>query len=126
GVPNHAAHYRLLAGAVEQEWNERAGGPLKLFGSDTNIVNGAGFYLGRGPLRIDIVGPRDTPWADKGRITRDGIALACASDDAISMQALSSFAGPGVPRREITLARSYFGVAGVAEPYTIAIVPPQK
>jgi len=126
GVPNHAAHYRLLAASVGEEWAERAGGPLKLFGSDTNIVNGAGFYLADRPLRIDIVGPRDTPWADKARIARDGIALACASEDAICMQALASYAGPGVPRREVTLARSYFGAAGAAEGYTIAVVPPQK
>jgi 4-amino-4-deoxy-L-arabinose transferase-like glycosyltransferase len=127
GVPNHAAHYRLIAAAVQDEWNARTeAAPLKLFGSDTNIVNGAGFYLGGQPLRIDIVGPRDTPWADKTLIAREGIALACASDDAICMRALASLAGPGMPRREVTLSRSYFGVPGMPERYTIAIVPPQK
>ncbi len=97
-----------------------------MFGSDTNIVNGAGFYLAARPLRIDIVGPRDTPWADKARIAREGIALACATQDAICMQALASYAGPGMPRREVTLSRSYFGVADTPERYTIAIVVPQK
>ncbi|MBV8836629.1 MAG: glycosyltransferase family 39 protein [Alphaproteobacteria bacterium] len=126
GLQNHAAHYRLIAAAVEREWNARASTPLKLFGSDTNIVNGAGFYLGGKPLRFDIVGPYDTPWVDKARIDRDGIALACASADAICMQALSSYAGPLVPRREVTLARDFLGVPGAAERYTIAIVPPQQ
>jgi 4-amino-4-deoxy-L-arabinose transferase-like glycosyltransferase len=126
GVPNHAAHYRLIAAAAQSEWNERTeAAPLKLFGSDTNIVNGAGFYLAGKPLRIDIVGPRDTPWADSTLIAREGIALVCASDDAICMRALAALAGPAMPRREVTLSRSYFGVAGAPERYTIAIVPPQ-
>ena len=45
---------------------------------------------------------------------------------AICMLALSSYAGPLVPRREVTLARSFLGIPGAAERYTIAIVPPQK
>jgi len=126
GLSNHAAHYRLLAAAVEKEWSARTTEPLRLFGSDTNVVNGAGFYLPGRPLRIDIVGPRDTPWADEARIGRDGIALACASADPICMQALSSYAGPLVPRREVTLARDFLGMPGAAERYTIAIVLPQK
>ncbi|MBV8835743.1 MAG: hypothetical protein JO000_04340, partial [Alphaproteobacteria bacterium] len=68
----------------------------------------------------------DTPWVDKARIDRDGIALACASADLICMQALASYAGPLVPRHEVTLARDFLGVPGAAERYTIAIVPPRK
>ena len=42
------------------------------------------------------------------------------------MQALASYAGPLVPRREVTLARSFLGIPGAAERYTVAIVLPQK
>jgi len=126
GLSNHAAHYRLLAAEVEKQWRAKTTEPLRLFGSDTNIVNGTGFYLKDKPLRIDIVGPRDTPWADKALIGQDGIALACASADPICMLALASYAGPLVPRHEVTLVRSFLGMPGAAERYTIAIVPPQK
>jgi hypothetical protein len=126
GVPNHAAHYRLIAEAVENAWRERTTAPLRLFGSDTNIVNGAGFYLKGKPLRIDIVGPRDTPWADEARLARDGIALACASEDSFCMQALASYARPAMPRSEVTLSRSYLGQPGAAMRYTIVIVPPGR
>jgi hypothetical protein len=126
GVPNHAAHYRLLAEAVENAWHERTTAPLRLFGSDTNIVNGAGFYLEGTPLRIDIVGPQDTPWAGEARLARDGIALACASQDRFCMQALASYAGPAMPRSEVTLSRSYWGQPGEPARYTIVIVPPWR
>jgi dolichyl-phosphate-mannose-protein mannosyltransferase len=126
GLQNHAAYYRLVAAAVEQEWREKTGVPLKLFGSDTNLVNGAGFYLTGAPLRFDIAGPADTPWVDKARIAREGIALVCASDNPLCMSVLAANAGPAVPRREVTLTRRYFGVASAPERFTIAIVPPMK
>jgi 4-amino-4-deoxy-L-arabinose transferase-like glycosyltransferase len=128
GVGNHAAHYRLIAGAIEKAWSETTPAPLKLFGSDTNIVNGAGFYLHGQPLRIDIVGPRDTPWADEARIGREGIALACAAQEPHCMEALARYAAGavGVKRSEITLTRTHFGFAGIPERYAIAIVPPRR
>jgi 4-amino-4-deoxy-L-arabinose transferase-like glycosyltransferase len=124
GVPNHAGHYRLIAEAVDKAWKTRESAPLKLFGSDTNIVNGAGFYLPSKPLRIDIVGPGDTPWADDSRIARDGIALVCAVEDTVCMNALVLRSAPA-RRSEVTLSREYFGVADVPVRYMIAIMPPQ-
>ena len=125
GVPNHASHYRLIAGAVDKAWSDVTPAPLRLFGSETNIVNGAGFYLRGKPLRIDIGGPQDTPWADEARIAREGIALVCAADDAICMYFLARYAGDAAKRSEVTLSRSYFGVADAPVRYVIAIVPPR-
>jgi hypothetical protein len=125
GVGNHAAHYRMIAAAIEKAWSETTRAPLRLFGSDTNIVNGAGFYLHGRPLRIDIVGPRDTPWASQGRIIAEGIALACAARETHCMQALERYAiESGVARSEVTLVRQHFGIEGAPERYAIAIVPP--
>jgi 4-amino-4-deoxy-L-arabinose transferase-like glycosyltransferase len=124
GVPNHASHYRLIAAAVERAWHDATPAPLKLFGSDTNIVNGAGFYLSDAPLRIDIVGPQDTPWADDARIARDGIALACAAEVTACVDALARRSAPA-RRSEVTLSRTYFGLAGPPVRYLIAIVPPR-
>jgi 4-amino-4-deoxy-L-arabinose transferase-like glycosyltransferase len=125
GVPNHASHYRLIAAAVERAWRDATPAPLKLFGSDTNIVNGAGFYLSDTPLRIDIVGSFDTPWADDARIARDGIALACAAEETACMDALARRSAPA-RRSEVTLSRAYYGLAGPPVRYVIAIVPPQR
>ena len=126
GVPNHATHYRLIAAAVEQAWRDVTPAPLRLFGSDTTIANGAGFYLRGKPLRIDIGGPQDTPWADDARIARDGIALACAAEDAICMYFLARYAGNAARRSEVTLSRRYFGVPDAPVRYAIAIVPPKN
>jgi len=127
GVGNHATHYRMIAAAVEKAWGETTRAPLRLFGSDTNIGNGAGFYLHGRPLRIDIVGPRDTPWADDTRIAAEGIALVCPAREPHCMEALVRYsAAGGVKRSEVTLSRTHFGLAGVPERYAIAIVPPRR
>lgn len=124
GVANHATHYRLIAAAVERAWRDATPAPLRLFGSNTSVVNGAGFYLKGRPLRIDIAGPVDTPWADARRIAREGIALVCAVVDADCVAALEARA-PMAMRSEVTLSRSHNGVPGAPMRYLIAILPPQ-
>jgi Dolichyl-phosphate-mannose-protein mannosyltransferase len=128
GVPNHAAHYRLIAAAVEKAWKETTSAPLRLFGSDTNIGNGSGFYLQRRPLRIDIVGSKDTPWADDVRVASDGIALVCAAQELACMQGLVQYSAgaAGMRRSDVTISRTEYGVGGMAERYVIAIVPPRR
>ena len=44
GVPNNATHYRMIAAAVDKAWKEQVAGPLRLFGSTTNIVRLPALY----------------------------------------------------------------------------------
>lgn len=126
GLDNHAARYRLIAEAVEKAWRERTQAPLKLFGSDTTIVNGAGFYLTGRPLRIDIVGPRDTPWVENVDIARDGMALVCPEGNDQCRRALDWYAGLlNTNRMVVTVSRSYLGMPGESASYLIAIRPPR-
>ena len=124
GLPNSATHHRLIAAAVDAAWKDRTAAPLKLFGSDTNIVNSAGFYLPGQPLRIDILGRRDTPWADDARIERDGMAIVCPETQSGCMDQLNALAA-ALPRHAVTLVRSYWGVPGVPERYVIVVLPPR-
>jgi hypothetical protein len=102
----------------------RTAAPLKLFGSNTNIANGAGFYLPSQPLRIDILGWGDTPWADDARIGRDGMAIVCPETQPGCMEQLNALAA-ALPQHAVTLARSYWGVSGDPQRYIIVILPPR-
>jgi hypothetical protein len=124
GVPNHASHYRLIAAAVDEVWRARVAAPPKLFGSNTNIVNGAGFYLPGQPLRIDL-GSRDTPWADEARMARDGIAIVCPEAELSCMRRLNALAA-ALPRHAVTLSRHYLGAADLPVRYVIVVVPPKQ
>src|SRR4051812_11966998 len=54
GLPNYAAHYRLLAQAVDRIWHANVNAPLRYLGSYTNIINGVSFYLPDRPSTLDI------------------------------------------------------------------------
>ncbi len=127
GVANHAAHYRLIAAAVDRAWRQATPAPLRFLGSNTSVVNGAGFYLPGKPLRIDIAGPHNTPWADARRIARDGIAMVCAAVDRDCIESLEARAAPmpSATRSEVTLTRSHNGAPGAPMRYLIAILLPQ-
>ena len=127
GVPNHAAHYRQLAQAVEQAWGAATGRPLKIIGSYNNLLYGMLFYLPRDVAPLEIVSPRVTPWVDEADVERDGIALVCPVDERDCLQALDRRAGgPASRRREVTLSRRYLGDPGTPERFVIAIVPPRE
>ena len=127
GVPNNAAHYRLVAAAIEKAWRAATDKPLRLVGSQTNLVNGVVFYLASQPSTLDIMGPQVTPWADEARVTREGIALVCAEADPFCMQMLNARAArvPAARRSVVEISRSYLGVADAPVRYVIVIVPPQ-
>jgi 4-amino-4-deoxy-L-arabinose transferase-like glycosyltransferase len=126
GLEHHAAHYRLLARAVDQAWSATSARPLALIGSDTNLVNGVVFYLSSEPSTDDILGPRETPWVDPARIAREGIALFCAADDRACVDAADALAaqGPKGRRLELEITRSYLGLAGPTQRYLIETIPP--
>jgi 4-amino-4-deoxy-L-arabinose transferase-like glycosyltransferase len=128
GVPNYAAHYRLLAEAIDRAWHESVAAPLRLVGSYTNIVNGVVFYLPDRPSTYDVIGPAETPWVDEARIARDGIALACPIAEAICLSAIDRFAAgrPVARRLEVELSRRYFGVSDRPERYQIVIIRPRE
>jgi 4-amino-4-deoxy-L-arabinose transferase-like glycosyltransferase len=126
GLEHHAAHYRLLAQAVDQAWSATSRQPLALVGSDTNLVNGVVFYLAAEPSTYDILGPRETPWVDAGRIAREGIAMFCAADESGCVNAADSLAakGPKGKRIELEIRRSYLGLEGAPQRYLIETMPP--
>jgi hypothetical protein len=124
GVPNHASHYRLIAAAVDEVWRSRVAAPMRLFGSNTNIVNGAGFYIHGQPIRIDLWS-RDTPWEDEARMARDGIAIVCPEAELSCMRRLNALAA-ALPRHIVTLSRHHLGAADLPVRYVIVVVPPKQ
>ncbi len=127
GVLLHAAHYRLLAGALEQAWHATSDRPLRLVGSDADTVNGVAPYLADRPSTMDVLGPDRTPWADESRVAREGVALVCPVDGLWCVKAIEArAAGTLAARRtEVELVRRHFGVAGKPVRYLVIAVPPR-
>ena len=126
GISNHASHYRLIADAVDKAWREATDKPLRVLGSDTNIGNGASFYLPSRPYALDIVDSSITPWAEAPLSAGAGAVFVCAEMEGACMAALEARATRAsvAKRSTVTISRSYLGVADAPVRYMIVIVPP--
>jgi 4-amino-4-deoxy-L-arabinose transferase-like glycosyltransferase len=126
GVPNYASHYRLIAQAVEQAWRAQTGKPLRIVGGNRPVVDGSNFYFTGRPATFVLTEPARTPWVDKARIEREGIAIVCPALETSCVQEMAAYAARyGAKAEEVTIARRYFGTTDTPVQYRIAIVPPR-
>jgi Dolichyl-phosphate-mannose-protein mannosyltransferase len=126
GVPNYASHYRLIAQAVEQVWRAQTDKPLRIVGGNRPVVDGSNFYFAGRPATFVITEPARTPWVDRARIEREGIAVVCPRVETSCVQEMEAYAARyGAKVEEVTIARSYFGTTDTPMQYRIAIIPPQ-
>jgi len=126
GVPNYASHYRLIAQAVEQAWRAQTGKPLRIVGGNRPVVDGSNFYFTGRPATFVLTEPARTPWVDKARIEREGIAIVCPALETSCVQEMAAYgARYGAKAEEVTIARRYFGTTDTPVQYRIAIVPPR-
>jgi hypothetical protein len=127
GWLNDATHYRLLAMAIDKAWRETTDRPLRIVGSDTNLVNGVVFYLPSRPSIYEMMQPRVTPWIDDARLASEGVALACRADKPACNAAADRIAARfGLGKRvEVDLSRRYLGHADPVIRYRIVTVPPK-
>ncbi len=126
GVSNYAAHYRLIAQAVEQAWRAQTDKPLRIVGGARPLVDGSNFYFADPPATFMINEPPRTPWVDQSRIEREGIAIVCPEAETPCVAEMNAYAARyGGATTEVTLARNYLGTADTPVRYRIAIIPPR-
>jgi len=127
GVGHHATHYRLLAAAIDQAWRAATDKPMRLIGSNTNLVNGVVFYLADQPSTLVLGGAAATPWASEARVAREGVALVCPVADVGCVQQIEALAAdkPTAKRSEVELSRRYAGWNDPAVRYVIIVLPPR-
>jgi 4-amino-4-deoxy-L-arabinose transferase-like glycosyltransferase len=126
GVPNYATHYRLIAQAIEDAWHAQTDKPLRIVGGNRPVVDGSNFYFATPPATFMINEPPRTPWVDRARIEREGIALVCPRIEPVCMKELDTYAARyGGTVQDVTLVRQFFGASGAGIDYRIAIIPPR-
>ena len=116
------AHQRQLTLAVEKLWRNQTTRPLRLASGDSDLAYGITFYAS------DRVAAVAHPLAASAaeRIDRDGIVLACPSQDEGCIATIDAAARlRGGRREEIELRRDYLGIAGRNARYTLLVIPPR-
>ena len=126
GVPNYASHYRLIAQAVEQAWRAHTDKPLRIVGGNRPVVDGSNFYFAAPPATFVVTEPARTPWVDRARIEREGIAIVCPRVEPGCIKELNGYAARyGGKVEDVALARRFFGTSDMPVDYRIAIIPPR-
>jgi 4-amino-4-deoxy-L-arabinose transferase-like glycosyltransferase len=133
-VTSPAAHGRLLAERIEQEWRLTTAQPLRLVGGDLDLANVTAFYLPDRPSPFPISESQLAPWINYERVAREGLAIVChahlagplclhrpiqeAMDDILS-------AHPPGRRAVLVIARNFAGIPGSSARYIIVTIPPE-
>lgn len=133
GVDPVAAHAKLLAAHVEQEWRRNSDRPLRIVGGDFGLSNVTAFYLPEQASAYPVLEPETAPWVTPEIIAHDGAAMVCQlypdqHDCTIVIKRAMDKAmvhNPPPRRVEVLLTRRFLGVAGKPERYLIMIVPPR-
>jgi hypothetical protein len=126
-LPKHAAYYRLVADAVQDEWQRVTKAPMGVFASYDNLMSGASFYFSTPPKTLEIARASATPWTAENDVSQRGIAMACPVTHELCMKALearAAAAGGRARRTTVELRRRHFGIDGWPEQFVIAVIPP--
>jgi 4-amino-4-deoxy-L-arabinose transferase-like glycosyltransferase len=126
GALHYADCYKPVARTVMKQWRKASGGPLAVFGSTGELMNGASFYITDRPSVLNIAQENQTPAVDAARVSRQGIAIACPMEDARCVQAAATIARayPGARSMERNISRHYRGAASRGHRVLIVTIPP--
>ena len=124
GGENQASYARLAGEAAAAEWHRTTGKPLRLMAGPFGLISTAAAYAPEKPSTFAEFDPYLSPWVDKARIDRDGMAIVCPSDFLHCLADIKRYA-PDRPRKDITVTRQWLGFESPPEKFTIVILPPK-
>lgn len=132
-VTSPAAHGRLLAERIEQEWRLTTDRPLRLVGGDLDLANVTALYLRDRPSTFPISESQLAPWINYERVAREGLAIVCHAHLAGPLclhlpiqEGMDDILWAHLPaRREIVvISRKFLGIPGSSGRYIIVTIPP--
>jgi 4-amino-4-deoxy-L-arabinose transferase-like glycosyltransferase len=135
GIAPNAAHSRLLAQYMAQEWRAATDRPMRLVGGDVDLAPMTAFYLPDRPSTFPVAEPQFAPWVDAARIRRQGISLVCYMHPegpwcvhAAVLNAIDDLLAhtPAVRRLEVMIPGVPTGVRGQPPGFVVFTVPPQE
>ena len=124
GGENHASYAHLVGEALSAEWRKTTDKPLRLMAGPFGLISTAAAYAPEKPSTFADFDPYLSPWVDKARIDREGMAIVCPSDFLHCLDGIKRYA-PNAPRKDIVITRKWFGLESPPEKFTIVILPPK-
>jgi 4-amino-4-deoxy-L-arabinose transferase-like glycosyltransferase len=128
GIDNLAAYYSLVAGEVDRQWALTSREPLRYAAGPEGLAWGCTFYCRDRPRAFPSFDSTYAPWIDPAAMARAGFVGLCLESDQACLNQARAIAGANPNLREDTveLARSFFGLTGEPQRFTIVLAPPQR
>jgi 4-amino-4-deoxy-L-arabinose transferase-like glycosyltransferase len=123
GLPPDQTDGSLVAPWVEAAWRERTKTPLRFVGGDNSYA--LAFYLADRPVAFPDFNRGEAIWINEDRVTRDGMAMVCRTDNANCLTLAQRRGSESVRPLDVTVTRSVFGFAGKTQRYRIWALPPR-
>ncbi len=120
-------YYKQLSAAVMQAWHASVGSPLIIVLGDTDLAAAVTFYDPDHPDSVPYHVLSKAPWVTPERLTLEGWAAVCATEDpgCIGAAERRAIGRPRARRSTIEIVPRLFGFVGKPSRFTIFVVPPQ-
>ncbi|MBI4365831.1 MAG: glycosyltransferase family 39 protein, partial [Deltaproteobacteria bacterium] len=127
GVENDASYVPAATAAVEREWELTTDRPIEILAGPFGLTSSIAFTLKDRPSTFADFSLYLSPWVDAQALLRKGLAVICPSRDTSCLKNMDRLAQnrPQARRVEVELTPRWFGLAGAADRFVIAIMPPR-
>ncbi|HTK14402.1 MAG TPA: glycosyltransferase family 39 protein [Xanthobacteraceae bacterium] len=119
-VPS-AAHSRLLAKQVAEQWHQLTTVPLQLVGGDSSLTYGVVTYMPDRPRAYP-----DLSSVPQAELDRDGAVAVCYAADSGCIAAARGWFAGDVRSVVSQIQRTHFGYRGIPRRYEILLKPPRE
>ncbi len=116
---------REAAELLSELWKKRTGRPLTNVAGSQAYSSAVTFYAPDHPSEFVEFEPRYAPWMTPERLRKGGLAIVCASDDRVCLDAARRYASPSAERVSASLSKSFLWFRGPAHTLQFIIEPPK-
>ena len=124
GTENYGIYARLAGEAVAEEWRNATPEPLRIVAGPFALVSTAAAYLPGRPATYSDFSGYLSPWIDKNRIDRQGMAIVTPAADAYWRGEARKHSG-AASFKEVVVRKKWLWWESKPERFLIAIVPPK-
>jgi 4-amino-4-deoxy-L-arabinose transferase-like glycosyltransferase len=116
---------RLIAPAVEAEWERRFGERLAYAGGERGLAYGLAFYGSTGARSFPDLDPDVAPWIDEADVARRGMVVLCTADDEGCLARMgAALAGGSGAVMDFTVRARFLRRDHVSPMIRVGFVPP--
>lgn len=110
---------------LHELWVKRTGKPMTNVAGSQSYSSSVTFYDPDHPSEFVEFEPRYAPWMTPERLRKGGLAIICAGDDRVCLDAAGTYSSAAAERISVSLSKSYLWFRGPSHTLQFIIEPPK-